>query len=66
MPGFSWFNPSKGQLIEMTINPSAATIAAGAAAAPAAASRIQPVEQQPAVAPVLAGMAVRRDPEGGR
>lgn len=56
MPAFRSFNPSKGQLIEMTINPSAATISAGATAAAPAATRIQTVE------PVPAGLAVRRDP----
>jgi hypothetical protein len=60
MPAFRSFNPSKGQLIEMTINPTAATIAAApreTPAAPAVAS-IQPVEP---VAPVQGGVvAVRR------
>jgi hypothetical protein len=51
--GFRTFNPSKGQLLEMTINPAAASLVAPAA--------IQP--QTPAVI-VPPGVAVRR--EGGR
>jgi hypothetical protein len=73
MPAFRSFNPSKGQLIEMTINPTAATVAAAqrevASAQPA--PRIQPVVpaapavQPAAVQPVPAGMRVRRT-QGGR
>jgi hypothetical protein len=56
MPAFRSFNPSKGQLIEMVINPSAATQAAG----PAVPSAIQSTPAVAPVQPVPPGVAVRR------
>jgi len=59
-PAYRAFNPSKGELIEMIINPSAATIAAsGGQMAPAC---IQQPSSAPAVAPTVVpqGVAVRR------
>ena len=60
MPAFRSFNPSKGQLIEMTINPTAATIAAAPreSLTPGNTGGIQPAP----VAPVPGNLvAVRRD-----
>ena len=59
-PAYRCFNPSKGELIEMVINPVASTIAqAGGALAPVCIQ--QP--SSPAVAPdiVPQGVAIRRD-----
>lgn len=54
--GFRAFNPSKGQLLEMTINPSAQHLVAPAIQAPAA-QPAQPAVVEEPVAPVV---AVRR------
>jgi hypothetical protein len=62
--GFRCFNPSKGQLLEMTINPAAAQLVSGAQSP----APIQPaIQPQPApVAAVPRGVTVRRSRRGGR
>ena len=60
MPAFRSFNPSKGQLIEMTINPSAATVAATSGPRGVVPAATQPAASIQTVQPVPAGMVVRR------
>lgn len=69
MPAFRSFNPSKGQLIEMTVNPAAATLATLPAAVDAIRNAAVMADDQPTgippVEPLPAGVAVRRDPSHG-